>query len=273
MGAYRSISVSFWTDTKVYDDFEWSDKYLYIYMLTNTHGNICGCFEISKKQISQETGLDMATVTASMDRLEKVHNVIRYSKATKELLILNWGKYNWSASDKVKAAVAGVAKHIKCREFRAFVMDASGKKESTKEKIDTDTVLVTDKDTVLDKDLGLDTVSVSDVSVGYGYGIDTVSGGFVPPSVEDVDAYCQANAPNVSAKRFVSYYKGRGWKVHGELMTDWTAIVDSWQSNHIAKQDKAAKDKEQSSGQSFATRDAELKAMKANIAYLDSLKD
>lgn len=42
MATYRQIYISFWSDTKVCDDFSPEDKYFYIYLLTNPHTNICG---------------------------------------------------------------------------------------------------------------------------------------------------------------------------------------------------------------------------------------
>ena len=56
MAIYRNISLSFWTDQKVEDDFTPEDKYMYLYLLTNPYTNIIGCYEISVKQISRQTG-------------------------------------------------------------------------------------------------------------------------------------------------------------------------------------------------------------------------
>ena len=56
MATYRQIYISFWSDTKVCDDFSPEDKYFYIYLLTNPHTNICGCYEISSSQMAQELG-------------------------------------------------------------------------------------------------------------------------------------------------------------------------------------------------------------------------
>lgn len=123
MAFYRNISMSFWTDSKVDDDFTPEDKYFFLYLMTNPHTNICGCYEISMKQMERETGYNTDTVKRLLHRMEKMHNVIRYSEKTKEVLIVNWGKYNWSASEKVKKAVIAVADHIKHEQFRRYVMD------------------------------------------------------------------------------------------------------------------------------------------------------
>ena len=52
MAKGRLVSTSFWTDSKIVDDFLPEDKYLYLYCLTNPHTNLCGCYEVSVKQIA-----------------------------------------------------------------------------------------------------------------------------------------------------------------------------------------------------------------------------
>lgn len=121
MAVFRTISNSFWTDSKVDDTFTPEDKYFYLYLLTNPHTNICGCYEISNKQMSRETGYNEDTIKRLIERFEKVHDVIRYNPDTKEMLILNWHKYNWTKSEKLKTAVEKVIGHIKCQEYAEYI--------------------------------------------------------------------------------------------------------------------------------------------------------
>lgn len=93
MANYRNISMDFWSDSKVVDDFTPEDRYIYLYCMTNPHTNLCGCYEVSIKQIANETGYNADSVERLLKRLDSSHNVIRYSAQTKELLILNWCRY------------------------------------------------------------------------------------------------------------------------------------------------------------------------------------
>lgn len=70
MANYRNISMDFWQDSKVVDDFTPEDRYMYLYCMTNPHTNLCGCYEISVKQMANETGytagcFDIGKVTVS----------------------------------------------------------------------------------------------------------------------------------------------------------------------------------------------------------------
>lgn len=124
MAIYRNIQLSFWTDNKVEDDFTPEDKYFYLYLLTNPQTNLCGCYEVSWSQLTNQTGYNKETVKRLLDRFENVHDVIRFNEKTKEILVLNWGKYNWNKSEKVLKGVESVAVHIKCEDFKKYVFEA-----------------------------------------------------------------------------------------------------------------------------------------------------
>ena len=122
MSVYRNISVSFWTDPKVDDEFTPEDKYFYLYLLTNPHTNICGCYEISMKQMIRELGYSEDTILNLLKRMEEVHKVIRYGKTNKEVLLLNWGKFNWSNASVKKCAAHEMAA-IKTKMFRNYIAE------------------------------------------------------------------------------------------------------------------------------------------------------
>lgn len=163
MAIYRNVQLSFWTDNKVEDDFTPEDKYFYLYLLTNPQTNICGCYEVSYSQMTNQTGYNKDTINRLLDRFEKVHGIIRYCRETKEILILNWHKYNWSNSSRVITGIESVAKHIKCKEFKDYIyMVLDAKKNGTDIEYeysiqtsvsDTDSVSDSDSDTVTDTDI------------------------------------------------------------------------------------------------------------------------
>ncbi len=157
MAIYRTVSMSFWMDNKVIDDFTPEDRYFYLYLFTNPHTNLCGCYEISLKQIANETGYGKDTIENLIERFEKVHNVLRFSKETKEILLLNWSKYNWTSSEKFRKPLEKEISVVKDGNFRGFLENIfyNGYGIDTT-CIDT-TVTVTDTVTVSDS------VSITDI--------------------------------------------------------------------------------------------------------------
>lgn len=123
MALSRNVRLSFWTDSKVIDDFTPEDRYFFLYLMTNPHTNLCGCYEISKKQVSDETGYTKEVIEKLIKRMSDTHNVIRYSEQTKELIILNWGKYNWTDSSKLRIALEREVENVKDAEFKRFLTE------------------------------------------------------------------------------------------------------------------------------------------------------
>lgn len=122
MALYRTIQTTLWSDTKVEDEFTPEDKLFFVYLLTNNRTSLCGCYEISVRQMSRELGLSKESVYNLIERFSKFHNVIRYSEENKEVLVLNWYKYHWSKSPKTQEAVFKGIKEIKTPEFSEMVI-------------------------------------------------------------------------------------------------------------------------------------------------------
>ena len=208
MATYRTVHISFWTDPKVDDDFTPEDKYFYLYLLTNPHTNICGCYEISMKQMVRETGYNEDTVKRLLHRMEYTHNVIQYDASTKEVFIPRWGKYNWFNSKDTMAGVAKVVSCIKSERFKEAIVKGPLMGVYTPPSGGGGTsVTVTDTDTVTD------TVSVKSKH----------------PTLEEVKAYCKERGNKVDPERWFDYYTSNGWKVGKNPMKDWKAAVRTWE--------------------------------------------
>ena len=224
MAVYRNIQTSFWIDPKVTDDFTPEDKYFYLYLFTNPHTNLCGCYEISKKQFAWETGYSKETIDGLMKRFEQVHKVIIYNEETKEILLVNWHKYNWTSSDKFRKSLIKEIEKIKSDDFKRYLTDIYEGKDTVCIPYaygmhTTVTVSVTDTDTVTVSD----TVSDSDTVK------KPKSKKFVPPTVEDVMDYAGEKGITINAEDFIDYYASQGWKLsNGNPMKDWQAAARRW---------------------------------------------
>ena len=228
MATYRQIYGTYWEDSKVVNAFTPEDRYFFLYLLTNPHTNICGCYEISFKQMSWETGYNEETIKKLMKRMEYDLNVIRYSDKTNEVLILNWHKYNWNTSPKVLKSVETVASYIKDKEFRTFITSLLGGK-----KIPYPYHIPSCR-------YGMDT-SVS-VSVSDSVSVSVKNKKSIPPTKEEIDDYCREKGYTFNTDRFYDYYESNGWKVGKNPMKDWRAAVRSWASRErSSKTDKWSK--------------------------------
>ena len=58
---------------------------------------------------------------------------------------------------------------------------------------------------------------------------------FVPPTIEEVGAYCWENGYDVDPEQFVDFYQSKGWKIGKSPMKDWQAAVRTWVRRDNAK--------------------------------------
>lgn len=154
MAIFRNIQMSFWTDPKIADDFAPDEKYFYLYLMTNPHTNLCGCYEVSMKQMSDETGYTKERVEKLIKRLEEGHRTIIYSRDSKEMLIVNWHKYNWTSSSKFRIPLGKEIQNVKNVNFKTYLTDLYNGIDTVSipypYPIDTNCIDTTDTDTITD---------------------------------------------------------------------------------------------------------------------------
>jgi DnaD/phage-associated family protein len=92
MAKYRQLYTEFWSDSFVLE-LTPEEKYFYLYLISNSKTAQCGIYEISKRIIETETGYNRDTVEKLIKRFCD-YNKIMYCEETKEIMIINWIKYN-----------------------------------------------------------------------------------------------------------------------------------------------------------------------------------
>ena len=219
MAVYRQIHTCFWEDTKVLDDMDFVDRYFFLYLLTNPHVNQSGCYEISLRQIINESGIDKKEVLALLDKFENKLNLIKYSEETKEILILKFYKYNWTGSPKVKTCIKNEISSIKSEELIRYVygifkkiypMDTlSQEKEKEKEK---------EKDNKKRERENIKKREFSDVAIA------------TTPSLSEISSYgASLGIGQDYCEDFYNHYEGIGWiNGSGQEIKNWKAVFNSW---------------------------------------------
>lgn len=259
MALTRTIQLSFWTDSKVVDEFTPEDRYFYLYLMTNPHTNVCGCYEISMKQMSDETGYTKETVEKLLDRMMMVHRVICFNRGTREILLINWSKYNWTQSDKFRVAVAREIERVKDVEFRHFLEDLYNEVDTVSIRypygMDTSFSLYSNtlnninslSNNNLNKiDTNNNFINMQDNNLSEDYKalhgnthvthVKRTSVTFTPPTLAEVQNYCHEKGfTNVDAERFIDFYESKGWMVGRNKMKDWKASVRNWERDKRSK--------------------------------------
>ena len=85
---------------------------------------------------------------------------------------------------------------------------------------------------------------------------------FVPPSLDEVTAYCNERNNTVDPAGFIDFYTSNGWRVGKNPMKDWKAAVRSWEQRDRKEAVKQAKKKKP--GRFDVLNEAIRKEMAAN---------
>lgn len=119
MAIFRKIHTSFWSDSFV-QSLTPEQRYFYLYLLTNEKTRQCGIYDISKRQMSFDTGYNIDTVSKLLEFFIFAEK-IQFSEQKNELAIKNWNKYNGSTSPTVVAHVVQELTQVKDKVLIEYV--------------------------------------------------------------------------------------------------------------------------------------------------------
>lgn len=77
-----------------------------------------------------------------------------------------------------------------------------------------------------DKNKNKDTIPPTPLAGGEG-----VSSRFVPPTPQEVTAYCQQRQNGIDGSEFCDFYASKGWMIGKSKMKDWRAAVRTWEKS------------------------------------------
>ncbi|MBK5240780.1 DnaD domain-containing protein [Clostridium sp.] len=92
MAKYRQLYTEFWSDSFVLE-LTPEEKYFYLYLISNPKSTQSGIYEISQITIETDCGYNRETVEKLIQRFCDYKKIL-YCDETKELMVINWIKYN-----------------------------------------------------------------------------------------------------------------------------------------------------------------------------------
>lgn len=55
---------------------------------------------------------------------------------------------------------------------------------------------------------------------------------FQPPTLEEVQTYCQQRQNNINPEQFLNFYTAKGWMMGKNKMKDWQAAIRTWEQHN-----------------------------------------
>ena len=192
-------------------DWEWyadiKTKVLFLHLLLTANykeqrwqGKVIGKGELitSIAHLATETGLSQQNIRTSLNKLKSTGEItVRSTNRYTLICVVNWDKYQDFDTEDNKQNNEPLNKQLTINQ-QTTNNKQQRNKETNKQYIEG----------------------------------EKPTKRFVPPSVEDVKAYCKESGYNVDSERFVDFYEAKGWMVGKNKMKDWKAAVRSWHSRN-----------------------------------------
>ena len=232
MALFRQIHTCFWEDDKVLDEMELEEKFFYLYLLTNQRVKQCGCYDISWKKFVLETTLTKQQIEKMLEKFENEYNLIKYNKQTKEILLLNFYKYNWTASPKVKRCIESELEDIKDPTFVEYIKKMIGYRYP----IDTLSIDYGEEDKNKNKNKNKNKKkNKSDSELSQ-------NGNFVAPTLTEIIAFSQELGFNDEeyCEKFYNTYESVGWVNANKVeIKNWKLVFKNWiKKDNLIKNEK-----------------------------------
>ena len=94
---------------------------------------------------------------------------------------------------------------------------------------------------------------------------------FVPPTEEEVLAYCRERGNSVDPVSFVAFYSAKNWMIGKNKMKDWRAAVRTWEQREIAVQSQRDEEKKPSSFDTDEFFEAALKRVYKDDTIVEAI--
>jgi hypothetical protein len=234
MSTQRYISTSFWTD-KWIRSLDPSERYLYMYLLTNPQTNIAGIYQITLDRIAFDTGYDERTLRPILERFRKMNKA---AFVHDEWVILpSWPKHQkWDIKETIKKGIESTLKSIPQNVL--YEAKAIGY------QYPIDSLLVgyvyspsysdTDSDTDLDSDI--DTEAKSPDKPALPEKQKRTKKDFIPPTLEELTEYIVDKKLAVNPFDFMNWYTKSDWKDNqGNQVKNWKNKAINWDARELKK--------------------------------------
>jgi hypothetical protein len=124
MGKYRRVFTEFWNDSWIME-LTPEQKYFFLYLITNPKTSQCGIYEISIRQMEHETGYNRETIAKLLGIFEACGK-IKYSLKSNEICVINFTKYNYSSSPKIKVHIIKELEKVKDKSLVELLYGVKG---------------------------------------------------------------------------------------------------------------------------------------------------
>lgn len=210
-------------------DWQWWDNVnglgLWIHILIDANwkdgwfmGNVIprGSFATSIKRLAEETNLSEKTVRNWLKKFENAGQIsVKGANKFTLITVINYAKYQDMPIEKGEQITEQITDQVTEQSTEQIT------NQSTEQVTDQVTDNRTNKPYINNKKKEKDITNVISSK--------KEKKGFVPPTVEEVQAYCDERHNFVDPEAFVAFYESKNWMIGKNKMSNWKKAVITWE--------------------------------------------
>ena len=121
---------------------------------------------------------------------------------------------------------------LRCNSIYTLVPNLLKGKNLTVDNLTVDKLTV---DKLTKDDMDTNNNNIKNNSINNNNNKESKSKRFTPPTLDEVQSYCEERNNNINAQRFIDFYSCKGWMVGKNKMTDWKAAIRTWEQRDKAQ--------------------------------------
>jgi len=175
-----------------------------------------GEFVTSQLKISEELGLNRRTVSRYLKEFEKDNQIrLEVNNSRTKIIVINYAKFQDLSEDDAQPTA----------QLNAQQSTQPSTQQDAQPTAHNRTIKPLNQETIIKKKEDISNeISKKEKQK------------FVPPTVEEVQAYCDERHNFVDPEMFVDHYTANGWvQGKGKPIKDWKAAVRTWEKNDQAQ--------------------------------------
>lgn len=234
---FRKIDPRIWTD-EGFSRLAPEAKLLAFWLLTSARTNRCGVVLWSAALAAEETGVRLDRVEGVLDTVCRTVSWT-FDPTSKTVFLGRWWRYNRPDNPSALKGALSDLHDVPRNNLKPALLRAMGDLPTPlhgvyRTVLDTvyDTVSPQEKEQEKEQEQEQEREGAAAPPTPAAPAEAAPEPGprrFVPPTVEEVAAYCRERGNAVDARTWHDFYASKGWMVGRNKMRDWRACVRTWE--------------------------------------------
>jgi len=247
MRDYARVIPTYWTgDTgKEIRDLGIEAQLLGLYLMTNPHANMFGLYYLPLPFIVHETGLSAKKVGLALAKLQSI-GFCRYDAKAEFIWVVEMATYQIGNMDPEDNRLKGLRRAWEAlpnNPFSGPFFEKYGSAYGLERRASKGLNGGTGSPQIIEQEKEQDVEGRASATLPLNLPDPNKTRRFIPPTLEDVKAYCAQRKSSVDPEKFFAHYESVNWFRGRTKLSNWKMAVATWEKSEGPRPNAAPRQK------------------------------